>query len=284
MTKLSFIEKNKFEKLFGMKSGYVMDFSDRTFQEFVGDAVGIDIYDEKYNYGSGSKANRLRGFWEVESNYKTGQLLGKLLEYWIDQARTGIINYDIFEENNYNDCLLIVEKLKTDNPVENIDAIQANSDDRTFKILAESIRESIMKNEPEKALDRLHTFTIKYVRQLCDNHQITYDKETPLHSLFGGYVKEIVNKGFIESEMTQRILKSSISVWEAFNGVRNNQSFAHDNQILNYNESILIFNNVSNVIRFLETIEKPKTEEKEETIEEWDDLPFWKITVHNSRL
>ena len=274
MTKLSFIEKNKFEKLFGMKSGYVMDFSDRTFQEFVGDAVGIDIYDEKYNYGSGSKANRLRGFWEVESNYKTGQLLGKLLEYWIDQARTGIINYDIFEENNYNDCLLIVEKLKTDNPVENIDAIQANSDDRTFKILAESIRESIMKNEPEKALDRLHTFTIKYVRQLCDNHQITYDKETPLHSLFGGYVKEIVNKGFIESEMTQRILKSSISVLEAFNGVRNNQSVAHDNQILNYNESILIFNNVSNVIRFLETIEKPKTEEKEETIEEWDDLPF----------
>ena len=274
MTKLSFIEKNKFEKLFGMKSGYVMDFSDRTFQEFVGDAVGIDIYDEKYNYGSGSKANRLRGFWEVESNYKTGQLLGKLLEYWIDQARTGIINYDIFEENNYNDCLLIVEKLKTDNPVENIDAIQANSDDRTFKILAESIRESIMKNEPEKALDRLPTFTIKYVRQLCDNHQITYDKETPLHSLFGGYVKEIVNKGFIESEMTQRILKSSISVLEAFNGVRNNQSFAHDNQILNYNESILIFNNVSNVIRFLETIEKPKTEEKEETIEEWDDLPF----------
>ena len=274
MTKLSFIEKNKFEKLFGMKSGYVMDFSDRTFQEFVGDAVGIDIYDEKYNYGNGSKANRLRGFWEVESNYKTGQLLGKLLEYWIDQARTGIINYDIFEENNYNDCLLIVEKLKTDNPVENIDAIQANSDDRTFKILAESIRESIMKNEPEKALDRLHTFTIKYVRQLCDNHQITYDKETPLHSLFGGYVKEIVNKGFIESEMTQRILKSSISVLEAFNGVRNNQSFAHDNQILNYDESILIFNNVSNVIRFLETIEKPKTEEKEETIEEWDDLPF----------
>ena len=69
---LTFIEKNKFEKLFGMKSGYVLDFSDRTFQEFVGDSVGIDIYEEKYNYGSGSKANRLRGFWNVESNYNIG--------------------------------------------------------------------------------------------------------------------------------------------------------------------------------------------------------------------
>ena len=40
------------------------------------------------------------------------------------------------------------------------------------------------------------------------------------------------------------------------------------------NESILIFNNVSNVIRFLETIEKPRTEGKEEIVEGWDDLPF----------
>lgn len=274
MTKLSFIEKNKFEKLFGMKSGYVINFSDRTFQEFIGDTNGIDIYDEKYNYGSGSKANRLRGFWSVESNYNIGQLLEKLLDYWLDQVQTGIINCEKADEKIYEDCLRIVEKLKAENPVENIDAIQANSDDRTFKILAELIRESINKNEPENALDRLHTFTIKYVRQLCDNHKISYDKETPLHSLFGGYVKKLAQEGLIESEMTERILKSSISVLEAFNGVRNNQSFAHDNQILNYNESILIFNNVSNVIRFLETIEKPKTEEKEETIEEWDDLPF----------
>ena len=274
MTKLSFIEKNKFEKLFGMKSGYVLDFSDRTFQEFVGDAVGIDIYDEKYNYGSGSKANRLRGFWSEESNYNIATLLDKLLEYWFDQAQSGEINYDRADENNHQDCIGIVEKLKAENPVENIDAIQANTDDRTFNILAESIRESITKNEPEKALDRLHTFTVKYVRQLCDNHQVSYDKETPLHSLFGGYVKKIVKDELVESTMTERILKSSISVLEAFNGVRNNQSFAHDNQILNYNESILIFNNVSNVIRFLETIEKPKTEDKEETVEEWDDLPF----------
>jgi len=273
MTKLSFIEKNKFERLFGMKSGYVMDFSDRTFQEFVGDAVGIDIYEDKYNYGSGSKANRLRGFWSEESNYNIAQLSEKLLEYWLDQVQSGDINYDNADENSYKDCLVIVEKLKADNPVENIDAIQANSDSRTFEILAESIRESIKKNEPGKALDRLHTFTIKYVRQLCDNHQVSYNKETPLHSLFGGYVKKLVKDGLVESTMTERILKSSISVLEAFNGVRNNQSFAHDNEILNYNESILIFNNVSNVIRFLETIEKPKTKEKE-TDEEWVDLPF----------
>jgi hypothetical protein len=273
MAKFSFIEKTKFEKLFGMSSGYVLDFSDRTFQEFIADSIRVDIYDEKYNHGSGSKANRLRGYWLNEDNYNIGKLLEKLLEYWMHKVQMQEIDYDRTDELLYEECLRIVQDLKSENPVENLDAITPNSDEKDFTILAESIRESIEKNEPEKALDRLHTFTIKYIRQLCNNHEVQYEKETPLHSLFGGYIKAIDKKGTIESDMTRRILKSSISILEAFNGVRNNQSFAHDNKILNYNESILIFNNVSNVIQFLETIEKPKVEEKE-VEENWDDLPF----------
>lgn len=272
--KLSFLEKNQFEKLFGMKSGYVLDFTDRTFQEFIGDTIGIDIYDEKYNYGSGSKANRLRGFWSEESNYNIGKLLTALLKYWRYKTNTGEIEFENSDEKLYDECIKIVGKLTSENPVENIDAIKPNSDDRTFSMLAKSIKESIESNEPENALDRLHTFTIKYIRQLCDNHEIGYEKETPLHSLFGSYVKEIVKDELIDSKMTERILKSSISVLDAFNSVRNNQSFAHDNQILNYNESILIFNNVSNVIRFLESIEKLRPIDKEEEVEDWDNLPF----------
>lgn len=43
---------------------------------------------------------------------------------------------------------------------------------------------------------------------------------------------------------------------EAFNHVRNDQSFAHDNKILNYGESLLIFGHVTSSIRFIESIEK----------------------------
>lgn len=46
-------------------TGYVLNFSDRTFAEFFHDNLGIDIYTDKYNYASGSKANRMRGFWMV---------------------------------------------------------------------------------------------------------------------------------------------------------------------------------------------------------------------------
>lgn len=272
MADFSFIEKNRFEKLFGMGTGYVLNFSDRTFQEFVGDIMGVDIYDEKYNYKSGSKANRLRGYWAEESNYNIGKLLEKMLELWLSLTQTGELEAKDGDTANYEECLKIVAKLKADSPITDLAAIQPNSEDATFAKLAAQIKESIEKNEPENALDRLHTFTIKYVRQLCDNNEITYDKETPLHSLFGCYVKHLNAEGLIESKMTERILKSSISVLEAFNHVRNNQSFAHDNTILNYNESILIFNNISNVVRFLESIEKPTS--IDDPVDEWDNLPF----------
>src|SRR5690606_30433812 len=111
MADLSFIEKSKFENLFGMNTGYVLNFSDRTFQEFIGDAIGIDIYDAKYNYRSGSKANRLRCFWNTESNYLTGKLLDSLLQYWLSQIQIGSINYDQSDESLFKDCEKIAERV-----------------------------------------------------------------------------------------------------------------------------------------------------------------------------
>lgn len=81
MSDLTFLEKSKFEQFFGMKSGYVADFSNRTFAEFVRDTAGRDIYDQRYEYGSGSKANRLRAFWQKEENRVVAKLMGDMLEY-----------------------------------------------------------------------------------------------------------------------------------------------------------------------------------------------------------
>jgi hypothetical protein len=62
--------------------------------------------------------------------------------------------------------------------------------------------------------------------------------------------------GHLESEMTERILKSSISTLDAFNKVRNEQSLAHDNRILNYDEALLIYTHVASAIRFVEGLER----------------------------
>lgn len=64
-----------------MSGGYVLNFSDRTMGEFFRDDVGIDIYSRKYNYGSGSKANRMRGLWLKADEKTVGKSISKLLEY-----------------------------------------------------------------------------------------------------------------------------------------------------------------------------------------------------------
>jgi len=273
MSDLTNIEKRKLEKLLRMGGGYVLDFSNRTFSDFVLDSTQIDIYEEKYYGWSGSKASRLRAFWEKESNFIVAKLVADLLEYWKAQKSIDSVEIESSEQVLYDECCKIPEDLKQRTPVDNIDVIQSTSEDKDFHLLAEAIRESIERNEPETALDRLHTFVVKYVRKLCEKHGISYDKKTPLHSLFGGYVKHLTKNNIIESTMTEKILKSSISVLEAFNDVRNNQSFAHDNPILNYNESLLIFNDVSNVIKFIESIEK-KESESEDIQKEEEELPF----------
>lgn len=57
------IEKQILEDLFGMKSGYVLDFSNRTFKEYIFDTLGIDVY-ERYAEGNLSKAKIMRRLYQ----------------------------------------------------------------------------------------------------------------------------------------------------------------------------------------------------------------------------
>jgi hypothetical protein len=81
MSDLTFAEKRKLEQLLGMSSGYVLDFTNRKFAEFVLDSTGRNIYDSRYDNASGSKAHRLRAFWQKENNSVVGKLMGDMLDY-----------------------------------------------------------------------------------------------------------------------------------------------------------------------------------------------------------
>jgi hypothetical protein len=272
MADLSNQEKRNLEKMFGMGGGYVLNFSNRTFGEFVLDSTGKDIFDEAYNIGSGSKANRLRAFWTNENSYIVGKLLSDLLEY------TQEISVQPESPAVLEICRRTVVRLLASSPVVEIEAIAPITDDKDFSTLAKLVKESIIANQPEAGIDRLHTFVTKYMRILCEKHGITSGRDKPLHSLVGEYVKALKANGRIHSEMTERILKSSISILEAFNHVRNDQSLAHDNPVLNYDESLLIFNHVASCVRFIDALEKhmappgPQKSPLREIGE--DDIPF----------
>lgn len=79
MSSLTDIEKRYLEKLLDMGGGYVLDFTDATFGEFIG-RHNVDIHGHKYRTFGTSKAKKLRAFWTLESDQRVGTVLSEMLD------------------------------------------------------------------------------------------------------------------------------------------------------------------------------------------------------------
>lgn len=76
-------EREALEQALGMGSGYVLDFSDRTFNDFFYETISIDPDDQSQLFsGRGtSKAKRLRSFIERAQPALVAKILRELWEY-----------------------------------------------------------------------------------------------------------------------------------------------------------------------------------------------------------
>jgi hypothetical protein len=82
MPTLTNIEKTRLERALVMSGGYVLNFSTPSFACFFQDAVNIDINSPSYQRASGSKANRMRAFWDAADPKQILKVLETLVEGW----------------------------------------------------------------------------------------------------------------------------------------------------------------------------------------------------------
>jgi hypothetical protein len=94
-------------------SGYVLNFSDRSFAEFFRDDVGVNISDQQYAYISSSKANRLRRFWEVADDPLVGESIDKLLDYINGQIALSRLREADFDQNLMREARDIASRLRS---------------------------------------------------------------------------------------------------------------------------------------------------------------------------
>jgi hypothetical protein len=273
MAALGYYEKRALEKALQLESGWVLDFTDRTLAEFVHESVGRDIHSDKYTKNGTSKANKLRAFIEIEPDHVAGQLLDDLVSHArmheeIPEDRAKAL--DLTER--------LAGRLRQSAPV--LDEVPLESSESTFQRLADSVRQAIQRNEPEAGLDRLHTYFIWFVRQACEGNGVEVSKDDAANAVIGKYVKHLKATKRIESEMTLQILNYAQATISHFNRVRNEQSLAHANPILNYHEALLIFNHIVAVVKFIRVVEgqakaagTPAAAPPPPTARE-DDIPF----------
>src|SRR3954451_19210609 len=114
MSDLTLLEKRKFEQLIQMGDGYVLNFSNRTFDDFTVDSIHR-VIDYKY----GSKANRLRATWQHEGNRIVGKLMGDLLDYGLGEG------FFKDQEELVQTCRRIIARLLQGGPVAELDALAA---------------------------------------------------------------------------------------------------------------------------------------------------------------
>jgi len=112
MANLKSTDYLKLEKLFEMNSGYVLNFTNSTFQQFFRESVGIDIYSNKYGIYGDSKAKRLRAFINLESNCIVGKIIIELIEHWRTSKMLSDTAISKQQEVLSLECRNIAEKLQ----------------------------------------------------------------------------------------------------------------------------------------------------------------------------
>ena len=80
MSSLTSADRKYLEKILDMVgTGYVLDFTDSTYEAFF-KQHGVAIHDARYQTYGTSKAKKLRAFWEQEPDHLVGQVLSEMLD------------------------------------------------------------------------------------------------------------------------------------------------------------------------------------------------------------
>ncbi len=235
--------------------GYVLDFSDRTIAEFFEDEFQIDIDEQKYSANGTSKRNRLTTFIEIEGAYITAKVLRALWDRREGLVRRigGVVNENE-EAETKRQFLDIIADVEGRSEIPSTAALDRHTPDRTLDELIMDIERDLQANKPEAAMDHLHTYCMNKFAHLLETRGITCNQDEALHARFGKYRKELANERTL-NPFTDRALKSSISLFESFNDIRNNSSFAHDNPILEPAEARYVFDTVSAMLIFVRAVE-----------------------------
>ncbi len=88
MSSLNVTEQLYIEKVLDMQTGYVLDFTDATFEAFF-KRHGVEIHGNKYRTYGTSKAKKMRAFWEQEADGLVADVLSEMLDNYEAQCQLG---------------------------------------------------------------------------------------------------------------------------------------------------------------------------------------------------
>lgn len=278
MSTLTYVEKERMANFFGIKNGYVFSFLKNGYnktntRDMIFEATGIDIYSNAdYNM---SQERCIRKIWDECDDYSVGKLLKVMLDYYDAVADWCWGEKEGYDYNQFRE----LEKRLMQNPV----TLPGATTD-TLELVKKDIERNCTNNTPELAIDRLHTFSTEFFRSLCKKHKISTEddrgNEYPLQSLVGRLKNWYAENHYFDSEFSVVAIQNTINIFDKYNAIRNDQSAAHPNEVLNKAEAMYAVRIVAETLTFIDKIERIKDVEAATPRLPWDDfdtdgeLPF----------
>ena len=202
MANLSFIEKQVVCRLFGISDGYIFkywsdkgQYSKNITRQLISEACGIDIYKDKPFNGL-SQQKCVEKIWDEYSPQTVAKLLKALSDYF--RFAMGTDYWGDEDSFDYRQVEEIINRLNT-----TLDVSLPKQDSAVLELILSDIESNIRAGKPELVIDRLHTFATKYIREVCQKHNIAITDEKgnyySLDSLIARLKKWYEEENFFES-------------------------------------------------------------------------------------
>lgn len=197
------------ERVLNMRTGYVMDFSDRTFDNFIAHEIGVDATAPRFTVDGASKAKRLRRIFSTLSAEPLAKLLKSFLKYRDSPARDGSV--DLLDDEWRQAYKSIFESLE-------LSVAQTDRDFEEKKTYAASawtgrrtLREqvAIVRDVAPMALTELNTLAT-LIEERRFNDPITADAVACLRELHGqiGELLSAIDRGQLTRSAVEAIEKN----------------------------------------------------------------------------
>jgi len=162
------------------------------------------------------------------------------------------VNFDTRTEELKRELLLEADKLEKINLVANPDLIL------TSEVVFESLEDAeslIRERKPVSAVDRVHTAFHGYLRYLCTEDNIEFDKSDDLVALVKKVVGNHSKLSIADKEQEiKNIIRNIASISDSLNPIRNSGSLAHPNEnLLEDAEATLVINCVRTLLIYFDT-------------------------------
>lgn len=247
MWKLGGVEVNSVVSYIGVNGGYLGNFSYSTHAEFYPLYCGLDI--DPYEYNGTTRQRFIKILSESNSRDQSKILSGVLQKYPLDYFED-MLQEEIITPKDYKNKVRLHEKITQwikQLKGEIIDQGNLKHDIEFVKEVLLQADTLIANHSYSSAVDRVHTALHGYIKELCDEQNISFEEQNVKIQDMWGKLK-IEHPSFnIDIKEHQRPINQTVNAigrfLENMNDIRNRHGFSHPNDdIIEEHEANFIIN------------------------------------------